>query len=82
MRRHVNAAPVAAFVHFALTARFSVSRILLSIMETGTVASDLQTLKSQPLRAQVFTALRDVIVAGRYQPGDALREVAIAGSWA
>ena len=47
-------------------------------METGTVASDLQKLKSQPLRAQVFTALRDVIMAGRYQPGDALREVSIA----
>src|SRR5712692_317571 len=47
-------------------------------MEMSATGSDLQKLKSQPLRAQVFTTLRDVIMAGRYQPGEALREVSLA----
>ena len=47
-------------------------------MQPSSVGSELQKLKSGPLRSQVFELLRDAIVAGRYQPGDALREISLA----
>lgn len=50
----------------------------LSIMQPDPVGSELQKLKSGPLRSQVFETLRDAIIAGNYQPGDALREISLA----
>lgn len=42
------------------------------------IATSAGKLKTGPLREQVFRRLKDVILEGRYQPGDALREVPLA----
>jgi DNA-binding GntR family transcriptional regulator len=47
-------------------------------MQPGTAGPELQRLKAGPLRSQVFDLLRDAIIAGKYAPGEPLREISLA----
>ena len=47
-------------------------------MQNGAPVADLKKLKSGPLRTQVFDLLRDAVISGKYQPGEALREISLA----